>query len=842
MKTRHFPNIAFFAAIAVLFSLGLQAFAQTWVPTAVGTGYTWPATANWSPATSPNALGAVANVNNDILGNQTITLGTNVTLGSLNYGDADGSNNFNITAAATNTLTFQGTNAGDATFLTLSTTGTSTNTISAAVVLGGSSSLTVRNYGTQLLTFSGSGGLSVGTNGIILDTSNINSANSILISTALTGTGPLTKNGLGNISLTASATNYAGLVTINSGFFYITGGSSGSIASTSITVNANAQAGVNQGGSALVIGNNSAGIVNRLVDNAVITLNGGGFHYNGSGTAGLNNETIGEIVVGQGNANLTINSGTGKWTEVTMTTLSRSSSGTLQVRGTGLGSTTNTGSTSHIWITGTLPTMIGGGGATGSTTMSILPWAIGGTNPSSENSELITYDSTGLRPLAAAEYSTMALAGTTANVADSVSGVTGDKTINALKYNNGGTTSITAGKTLTLTSGALVFSVANGIIAGGTLNFGSEGMIFSVSANTNTISSVINGSSGITKGGTGVLVLSGANIYTGQTTVSGGVLRAGAANTLPGSTAVVLADTTANTLTGGFINVVTTFDLNGYNQTIGSLAGGGALGGNVSLGSATLTTGGDNSSTTYGGVISGTGALTKAGSGTQTLTGSNTYTGTTTVSAGALIINGDNSAATGSVTVGAAGTLGGSGTIGGATTISGTHSPGTSPGIQTFTDNLTYSGGASSVVWELTANTTSQGSPTRVFDQIVVGGNLDFAGATSLSLSFNFAGSAVDWSNPLWDANITGTSGWRVYDLTAGSLNNFGNLSISNANWADGQGDLFNTARPGSSFSLYQDSNDIYLNYAVPEPSTYAMLALSAVALAGCMIRRRRRD
>ena len=646
MKDRHLPNIAFFAAIAVLFSLGSEAFAQTWVPTAAGTGYTWLSTANWSPAAVPNALGAVANVNNDILGNQTITLGANVTLGSLNYGDADGSNNFNITGA--NTLTFQGANAGDATFLTLSTTGTSTNTISAAVVLGGSSSLTVSNYGTQLLTLSG--GLSVGTNKLVLDTSNTNTTSSILISTAFTGTGPLVKNGRGNVNLTASAT-YSGELTINSGFFSITGGSSGSIASTSITVNANAQAGVNQGGSALVIGNNSAGIVNRLVDNAVITLNGGGFHYNGSGTAGLNNETIGEIVVGQGNANLTINSGTGKWTEVTMTTLSRSSSGTLQVRGTGLGSTTNTGSTSHIWITGTLPTMIGGGGATGSTTMSILPWAIGGTNPSSENSELITYDSTGLRPLAAAEYSTMALAGTTANVADSVSGVTGDKTINALKYNNGGTTSITAGKTLTLTSGALVFSVANGIIAGGTLNFGSEGMIFSVSANTNTISSVINGSSGITKGGTGVLVLSGANIYTGQTTVSGGVLRAGAANTLPGSTAVVLADTTANTLTGGFTNVVTALDLNGYNQTIGSLAGGGASGGNVSLGSATLTTGGDNSSTTYGGIISGAaGALTKTGSGTQTLTGISTYSGATTVSAGTLQLNASSGSAAGGTT------------------------------------------------------------------------------------------------------------------------------------------------------------------------------------------------
>ena len=46
------------------------------------------------------------------------------------------------------------------------------------------------------------------------------------------------------------------------------------------------------------------------------------------------------------------------------------------------------------------------------------------------------------------------------------------------------------------------------------------------------------------------------------------------------------------------------FNLNSFNQSIGSLAGAG----NVTLGSATLTTGSDGSSTTFSGVISGTGA------------------------------------------------------------------------------------------------------------------------------------------------------------------------------------------------------------------------------------------
>ena len=40
----------------------------------------------------------------------------------------------------------------------------------------------------------------------------------------------------------------------------------------------------------------------------------------------------------------------------------------------------------------------------------------------------------------------------------------------------------------------------------------------------------------------------------------------------------------------------------------------------MTLGAATLTTGSDNTSTTFSGTISGTGGLTKIGSGTLVLT------------------------------------------------------------------------------------------------------------------------------------------------------------------------------------------------------------------------------
>src|SRR5207244_1910601 len=65
------------------------------------------------------------------------------------------------------------------------------------------------------------------------------------------------------------------------------------------------------------------------------------------------------------------------------------------------------------------------------------------------------------------------------------------------------------------------------------------------------------------------------------------------------------------------------------NETIGALAGGGSGGGNVILGSGTLTIGANNNSTTYAGVLSGAGRLAKTGTGATMFTGANIYTGAT---------------------------------------------------------------------------------------------------------------------------------------------------------------------------------------------------------------------
>ncbi|MFD9900331.1 autotransporter domain-containing protein [Mesorhizobium sp. NPDC059025] len=130
----------------------------------------------------------------------------------------------------------------------------------------------------------------------------------------------------------------------------------------------------------------------------------------------------------------------------------------------------------------------------------------------------------------------------------------------------------------------------------------------------------IGGSGGLTKAGSGTLVLQGSNTYSGGTIVKGGTLRSGAAN--------ALVSNTAYTIDGGIL------DLNGYRLTASSLSG---AGGEVALGGGTLTVGQTaNTATAYAGTITGSGSLIKDGGGTLILQGPNTYSGGTVVKGGIL--------------------------------------------------------------------------------------------------------------------------------------------------------------------------------------------------------------
>ncbi|MCC8978222.1 autotransporter domain-containing protein [Bradyrhizobium acaciae] len=94
----------------------------------------------------------------------------------------------------------------------------------------------------------------------------------------------------------------------------------------------------------------------------------------------------------------------------------------------------------------------------------------------------------------------------------------------------------------------------------------------------------------------------------------------------------------ATMLATASLTVDGTYNLNS-SETVGSLSGAG----NVVIASGqTLAAGSDNTSTTFSGVISGPGGLTKNGTGALTLSGTNTYGGDTIVNAGALVMGTSN--------------------------------------------------------------------------------------------------------------------------------------------------------------------------------------------------------
>ena len=132
---------------------------------------------------------------------------------------------------------------------------------------------------------------------------------------------------------------------------------------------------------------------------------------------------------------------------------------------------------------------------------------------------------------------------------------------------------------------------------------------------------------GLPRTGTGTLTLSGANTYTGTTTISGGILSISADNNL--GTAPTSVTANELTLDGGTLQTTANMTLNG-NRGITLGAGGGTL---DQTAGTTLT---------YAGIIAGSGALTKTDSGTLILSGANTYTGATAINAGTLSAGASN--------------------------------------------------------------------------------------------------------------------------------------------------------------------------------------------------------
>ncbi|GAD63489.1 Ig-like domain-containing protein [Aquipseudomonas alcaligenes] len=351
--------------------------------------------------------------------------------------------------------------------------------------------------------------------------------------------------------------------------------------------------------------------------------------------------------------------------------------------------------------------------------------------------------------------------------------------------------SVAAGATL-----ALAGNEAFGNLSGaGSVTLGSFNLTSTQTADT-TFSGAISGTGGVTFTQSGSATysttLSGTNTYTGATLLANyGWLK------LSGDAS--MADNNVVRVNGN--SVLTLLS----NQTIGSLASNN-VSASIQLGSYTLTAGGDNTSTTVAGVISGTGSLVKQGSGILNLSGSNTYGGTTTVAAGALSIAGDGNLGSGAVnladgtvlnvsgasTIDNAITLTGNSTLdnGNAVTLSGAIS-GAYDLTKTGSGTLTLSGSNSYGATYVNAGTLSVSSDgnlgsgavnlaagttlaltgaTTVDNAIVLGGDAAVSAAANVTLSGVISGAFTLTKAGASTLTLSGTNTYGATTVSAGTL------------------------------------------------------------------------
>jgi fibronectin-binding autotransporter adhesin len=355
-----------------------------------------------------------------------------------------------------------------------------------------------------------------------------------------------------------------------------------------------------------------------------------------------------------------------------------------------------------------------------------------------------------------------------------------------------------------------------------------------------TINAVVSGSKALTKVGSGTLTLTGANTYTGNTTISGGALQFANQTSLYTGNATSWTAAKIKVASGGTLalnvggasefttgNVTTLLNnLGGTNgNATAGFAGGSKIAFDTTGGNFTVANNIADSTGTGGGAI----GVTKRGSNTLTLTGANTYTGSTFVTSGTLLVNG--SVGGGGISVQTGATLGGNITAGGTTSIQsgGILSVGNSPGTGIFsTLNL-----AGTTVMEFTAN-PSRGSAGIEFDTIGVSSVLSYGG----DLKLTFAGTvANDNVNPftLFTGLATKSNDFANVYIYAGatpvgSLGNTGGVWTGQANLGYGDGQ--------QSFTFTQANGGLIVA-AVPEPATWALLAFSLTTV--MVLRRRRR-
>jgi autotransporter-associated beta strand protein len=418
-------------------------------------------------------------------------------------------------------------------------------------------------------------------------------ANAVTIPNTITGTGGLIKKGTGTLTLPVNNT-FTGATTVTEGTIVygtfgsfggnidlnLSGNSGGSIPTlTPSATGINIPQNINIGGS-LNIG---AILTNAGITTSVLApISGGALSKTGDGTLIL---TFGSSYTGGTAINggvLQISSGTQIGTGV----VSMASGTTLRVAvGTTIGNNFNLAGSATIDPQATTTTL--GGVVSGSGSLNKI--GTGTLNLSGPN----TY-----------------MGGT--NVTAGVVGIAASTSL--------GLGNVAMASGTTLQSNANNLSVANAFNLTGNVTFNTQ-------ANTTSIGGTISGAGALFKSGTGILNLSGANTYTGNTSLNAGTIGLGNSNAL-GTGSVSMATNTGLQATADNLSVA-----NGINIA----------------GASTIDT--QANTTNLTGVINGAGSITKTGTGTLNLAGANTYTGNTSLNAGTLGLGNSSALGTGNLTM-----------------------------------------------------------------------------------------------------------------------------------------------------------------------------------------------